>query len=124
MDLSSTNVASGLVVDPSSVINKLKSCLNYKTMLSMEPDFNSVGLTIQQSVQGWAVLCRIVDGRPSAGSVVNDYIFLTTLDKSDAEPSERAISIISDFVLNHAGQPSTISDLPNTEIFKRLQSSF
>lgn len=90
------------------LINRIKSCIDYQSIYSMEDGFNSVGLTIQSTAKNRMILCKLVDNIPKAEEAGIDYIFIGGLDISTNEISERVEQKIIDFVLNNAGEEQTV----------------
>lgn len=93
------------------VITKIQAAIDYQTIYAMEDDFNEVGLTIQTTSNSRVILCKIKDGKPYTKEVVEDYIFVGSLDKSDEELSDRAVSKICDFVQNTKGKKSKVENI-------------
>jgi len=96
------------------LLDKLRLCSNYNNLFGLEKDFNSVGLTLQPTFQNWIALCKIEEGKPSAKSIMEDYMFISPIEKkSDTIPS-RTIECITDFVCNNAGKPASLEDSTTT----------
>lgn len=94
----------------SSVVSKILRCVNYHTLLSLEKEFNSVGLTLQHTSQNWVVLCKLRGGKPINDNVLDDYIFLISLDHKHDEITQRALQVITDFVQNAAGDADEVKN--------------
>lgn len=100
--------------DLKEVLYKVNQCIDYHTLYALEPEFNKVGLTIQTSSKNRTVLCKLIDGKPITESIIDDYIFIGTLDGSSTELSERAIEKVSDFIRASAGPPSKVQNIART----------
>ena len=95
-------------------IEKIRNCIDYNALYCMEEDFNRVGLTIQQTPKRRMILCKIINGRPYAEKIIEDYIFISSLDNRDAEVSLRAIDCIINFVQAASSDPSKVEDVART----------
>lgn len=96
------------------ITNKIRQCIDFQSIYALEEDFNKVGLTVQTTPSNRVVLCKIVEGKPSAKQVIDDYIFIGSLDNSLAELSDRTAAKIVDFINNNRSGPSKIMDVPRT----------
>jgi hypothetical protein len=96
------------------LLYKIKNLVYFDTLFALEEDFNRTGLSVQLSGGNRVILCRIVGGKAKATAAMEDYIFLGPFAYAEAkqEVSNRLISSISDFVMNHAGPPGKIENLP------------
>jgi hypothetical protein len=92
-------------------LKKIGMCLDYQALYSMEPDFNEIGLTVQTTPQNRMILCKIHDNKPLAESIIDDYIFIGSLDTATNEISERATEKIKEFVKEAAGEKSEIKNI-------------
>jgi hypothetical protein len=96
------------------LLHKIRKCLNYRTLFSLESEFNKVGLTLQHTSQNWIVLCKIDDDKPLAKEVIDDFIFLAPLDQKHVELTPRALEIITDFTQNNASGAAEVADRGRT----------
>lgn len=96
------------------ITNKVRQCIDFQSIYALEEDFNKVGLTVQTTSSNRVVLCKIVEGKPSAKQVIDDYIFIGSLDNSLIELSDRTAGKIVDFINNNRSGPSKIADVPRT----------
>jgi hypothetical protein len=96
------------------LLYKIKNLVYFDTLFALEEDFNKTGLSVQLSGGNRVILCKIVEGKAKASVAMEDYIFLGPFAYAEAkqEISGRLISSISDFVMNHAGSPGKIENLP------------
>ena len=92
------------------LIAKIQNCPNYRNLVALEEDFNNIGLSIQYTPKDWFVLCKIVDNRPVALNVFEDYIFLNTVDRLTEELTQRMSKCIIDFAQNKSSGPTKILD--------------
>jgi len=93
------------------LIYKIGQCIDYQSLYALEESFNKCGLTIQTTSRNRMILCKLRDGRPVSESVVDDYIFVGSIDGMSKEISERATEKISDFVRTNAGKPDKVQDM-------------
>jgi predicted histidine transporter YuiF (NhaC family) len=96
------------------LLYKIKNLVYFDTLFALEEDFNKTGLSVQLSGGNRVILCKIIGGKAKASVAMEDYIFLGPFAYAEAkqEISGRLISSISDFVMNHAGSPDKIENLP------------
>ena len=93
------------------VVNRIEHCIDYQSLYAMEEDFNSIGLTIQTTSNKRMTLCKLIGGKPVTNKIIDDFIFVGSLDTSTNELSDRATSKICDFVRANAGQPNKIENI-------------
>jgi hypothetical protein len=91
---------------------KLRSVVYFDTLYAMEREFNSVGLSIQCTTCNRQVLCRVCRGKPIIGNMLDDYIFIGSLDNKNAEVPEKLLSVVTDFMMNNAGSPCVLMNAP------------
>lgn len=96
------------------ITNKIRQCIDFQSIYALEEEFNKVGLTVQTTPSNRVVLCKIVEGKPFAKQVIDDYIFIGSLDHSLMELSDRTASKIVDFINNSRGTPAKIIDVPRS----------
>lgn len=96
----------------SKVIYKIKNCTDYDSLYAMNKDMNSVGLAIVPTTKDKMILCKIVDGKPYAQNIVDDFIFIGCISNKDEQLSDRTLNIIIDFVSNNASGPAELIDAP------------
>lgn len=97
--------------DPSSLISKIRQCIDWQSIYALEEEFNSCALTIQTTPNNRVILCRIEKNKPVAKSIIDDYIFLASMSNSFDELSERAEQKLIDFVQNRCGKPTSIKNI-------------
>lgn len=93
------------------VLHKISQCLDFQNLYALEEDFNKVGLTIQTTSKNRMILCKLRKGKPLAEKVIDDFIFIGTLDNPTRELSENMAEKISDFVRNNQSKPDKVKDL-------------
>jgi hypothetical protein len=93
------------------LVDKLGRCIDYQSVYALEEEFNKAGLTIQTTSNSRMVLCRLQEGKPIAQNVVDDYIFIGSLDAAINELTDRAVMKMCDFVRTNA---STADKVRNT----------
>lgn len=94
----------------SKLLYKISQCIDYQNLYALEEDFNKAGLSVQTTSRNRMILCRLVEGKIITERVIDDYIFIGSLDESTKELSESQIQKISDFVRNRSGDPSTVQN--------------
>lgn len=57
------------------------------------------------------VLCKLVDGSPITENVVDDYIFIGSIEESTKDISDRTVEKICDFVRTNSGAPSKVENV-------------
>jgi len=93
------------------LLYKISQCIDFQNLYALEEEFNKVGLTIQTTSKNRMILCKLRKGRPLAEKVVDDYIFIGTLDNPTREITEKVAEKISDFVRNNQGKSDKVKDL-------------
>jgi hypothetical protein len=93
------------------LIYKIEQSIDYQCLYALEEEFNKVGLTVQTTAKNRLILCKLREGRPLAESIVDDYIFIGSLDTMTNELSDRTTSKISDFVRTNAGNPGKVQNV-------------
>ena len=102
------------------LLYKLNECINWDTVFAMEKDFNKIGLTLQPTTKDRVVLCRLVEGQPSAQEIGEDYMFLASQAERGISLTERHVRIISDFCINCASKPSLVEGPPRRKWMQGL----
>ena len=92
-------------------LRKINMCLDYQAVYSMEPDFNEIGLTVQTTSNNRMILCKIKNGRPLAESIIDDYMYIGSLDTATNEVSERAINKIVEFMHSAGGEKGELKNV-------------
>jgi len=97
-----------------ALLYKIRNLVYLDTIFSLEEDFNRIGLTVQLSSGNRAILCKIVEGRAAASSVMDDYMFLGSFAGTEAkqEVPPKLIATLSDFVMNKAGASAKVTSAP------------
>jgi hypothetical protein len=99
-----------------ALLRKVNDVVYFDTLFSLEEDFNKVGLSVQLSGGNRVILCKIVGGKASAATIMEDYIFIGPFAGAGAEQeiSERLMSSISNFISHNAGTPAKIESTQRT----------
>jgi hypothetical protein len=90
---------------------KIRQCIDYQSLYALEEEFNNFGLTIQTTAQNRVILCKLRNGKAKADKVIDDYIFVGSLEKSADEISDRAAQKIVDFVQNAKGNKGKLKNV-------------
>jgi len=94
------------VVD--KLVDKLGRCIDYQSVYALEEEFNKAGLTVQTTSNNRVILCKLQEGRPVANNVVDDYIFIGSLDAAINELTDRAVMKMCDFVRTNASMADKV----------------
>ena len=94
-----------------SLVNKIQSSTDYHCIYALEEEFNKCGLTIQPTSRNRMALCRMVDGRPISEKVVEDYIFIGSVDDLSKDLTDRIVDKVCQFVRTNAGAPGEIQNV-------------
>ena len=84
------------------LIDKLTRCLDYQSVYALEEEFNKAGLTIQTTSNNRIILCRLQEGKAVTENIIDDYIFIGSLETAINEITDRAVMKISDFIRTNA----------------------
>ena len=95
----------------SKTLYKVRNCPNYETLFSMEEEFNKIGLTFQQTPKSRMILCKIEGNRPHASVIIEDYIFIGSLNNRDETLNEHALECIMNFIMNSSSAPSIVTNV-------------
>lgn len=79
------------------LIDKVKCCCDYRSLLKLQEDLHNHGLTIESLQSGKHILCIIQNGRPVAEDLFIDYIYL---EKSSLleDINDLKRDVITDFI--------------------------
>ena len=94
-----------------SLLYKIGQCIDYQNLYALEESFNKVGLTVQTTSHNRMLLCKLVNGGPITENVVDDYIFIGSLDNVTKEITKEAAEKIMDFVRTNAGQAGKVENV-------------
>lgn len=89
-----------------NVVYKVEQCIDYQNLYALEEDFNAIGLTVQTTPNRRMILCKLVDSKPVANKIIEDFIFVGSLDTAMNEISDRGALKICDFIRTNHGSPS------------------
>ncbi len=89
----------------------LYRCLD--DFMTLESKFNQIGMTIQRTVGNNVILCKIVNNRPQANNLLEDYVFICK-NRNNALDENR-IRLIQKFILENADDPSFIQNRDHTD---------
>jgi hypothetical protein len=93
------------------LLYKIGQCINYQNLYGLEEQFNKVGLTIQTTSHNRMLLCKLINGAPIIENVVDDYIFIGSLDDMNRDLTEKTAEKIMDFVRTNAGPAGKIENM-------------
>lgn len=94
----------------SKVLYKVSQCIDYQNLYALEEDLNKIGMTVQTTSKNRMILCKLQGGRPISEHVIDDYIFIGSIEDSTKELSENITQKISDFIRNKAGGPDIVKN--------------
>lgn len=93
------------------LVNKLSQCIDFQSLYALEEDLNRVGMTIQTTANNRMILCKLMEGRPVANNVIEDYVFVGSLETATRELTDRAVNKICDFVRMNAGNADAVKNV-------------
>jgi hypothetical protein len=93
------------------LLYKIGQCVDYQCFYALEEDFNKIGLTIQTTSRNRMILCKLQDGSPVTEKIIDDYIFVGSLDESTKELTDRTVEKICDFVRTNVGTPGKVENI-------------
>ena len=92
------------------LIYRIGQCTDYQCLYALEEAFNKCGLTIQTTSRNRMILCKLRNGKPVSEHVIDDYIFVGSLEDHARELTDRISEKICDFVRTNAGEPSKVEN--------------
>lgn len=98
----------------SLVLEKVKRCLTYRYLASIEEDLNNVGLAVAKTIGGRLILCKIKNEKPCIDKFLDDYIYLTEDHKLDDSIDDRMINLLIEFIDKSHGEPSKVINKPRS----------
>lgn len=93
------------------VLYKVSQCIDYQNLYALEEEMNKVGLSVQTTSNNRMILCRLQEGKVVTEKVIDDYIFIGSLNDATRELSESQIQKISDFIRNRSGPSGKVENL-------------
>jgi hypothetical protein len=93
------------------LVYKVGQCIDYQSLYALEEDFNRVGLTVQTTSRNRMILCKLVNGGPITEKVIDDYIYIGSLDDLSRELTDRSSEKICDFIRTNAGTPGKVENI-------------
>lgn len=96
--------------DLGKLLYKIGQSIDYQSIYALEESFNKVGLTIQTTSHNRMILCKLVNGGPITENVVDDYIFIGSLDERGKEVTDRVAEKVCDFVRTNAGPAGKVEN--------------
>lgn len=93
------------------VLYKVSQCIDYQNLYALEEEMNKVGLSVQTTSNNRMILCRLLEGKVVTEKVIDDYIFIGSLNDATRELSESQIQKISDFIRNRSGPSGKVENL-------------
>lgn len=94
------------------VTEQINQSADYQGVYVLESSLNKIGLTIQTTTNNRMILCKLRDNKPLVENVVDDYIFIGSLDTATKGLSECAVNKIVDFVRVSAGPAGSLKNVP------------
>jgi len=82
--------------------DKVKRCQDFDSLFMLEEDFNSVGLTLRETVNRKMALCRVEDGSFASNKMLDDFIFVGYADDPRALLLDEMRGYICEFVDENA----------------------
>ena len=96
------------------LIKKLYDIVYLDNFLSLIKEFNKVGLTVHRTYNNRYILCKLINGAPSATELFADYMFLGNINNNNETASDKLIDKVVEFVSNCKGEASTpVINRPN-----------
>lgn len=80
------------------VIDKIKICHDYGTLHQLNEDFNSIGLALVKTVSNKMILCKIKENKPCVDKILQDYIFVGSVNEHKNELSNKFVSCLIEFI--------------------------
>jgi len=96
------------------IVDMILQCYDRKSLYSLEPELNTIGLTIQKTNNNQYVLCRIKDGRPTLGKPIYDHIYIGNTNNELSPIPNKLIKTILRFINKHRGEPAAITNEHNS----------
>ena len=97
--------------DVDKLIYRIGQCTDYQCLWALEESFNKSGLTIQTTSRNRMILCKLVGGNPISENIIDDYIFVGSLDEMSRELTDRTVEKICDFVRTNAGKSDKVKNI-------------
>lgn len=97
--------------DVDKLIYRIGQCTDYQCLWALEESFNKSGLTIQTTSRNRMILCKLVGGKPISENIIDDYIFVGSLDEMSRELTDRTVEKICDFVRTNAGKSDKVKNI-------------
>lgn len=91
-----------------------KKCYDFRSLYATEEQLNSIGLTIQQTMDDKMILCRIRGGKPIAENLATDHIYVGDIHSLDREIPPRLLQIILEFIQDTSSEPAVVNYDTNT----------
>lgn len=110
-EMAELKTTSNIREDVENLVRKIYQCMDYQNVYALENDFNKVGLSVQTTSNGRMVLCKLQEGKIVAENVVDDFIFIGSIEGATKELSERAVNKIQEFVRASAGSPGKVMNM-------------
>lgn len=93
------------------LLYKIEQSTDFQCLYALEEAFNKCGLSIQTTSNSRMILCKLRGGKPVTEQVIDDYIFVGSIQEKTKELSDRLVTKINDFVRTNAGAPSKVENL-------------
>jgi len=94
------------------LIDKVKCCCDYRSLLKLQKDLHKHGLTIESLQSGQHILCKIQNGKPVAEDLFIDYIYL---EKSSLleDINDLKRDVIADFIERNISSEELLDQSPS-----------
>lgn len=93
------------------LIKKIEMCIDYQSLFALEESFNKCGLTVQTTARNRTILCKLREGKPVTEKIIEDYIFLGSLNTLSEEISEISGKKICLFIRENAGPAGKVENM-------------
>jgi hypothetical protein len=97
------------------LIERIEKCYDFGSLYILKEDLHKIGLTIHPTVSNKMVLCKIVDGRPSAEQLTEDFIFVGHKLEPDYPIPDRLLKCVVEFVQKNTSDAAEIIEQDATD---------
>lgn len=88
------------------ILRRIKMCVDWKTLYALGPEMPQIGLAMVETDGKAKVLCKLENGKPLVGKILDEYIYLGT-DNAGLIASQY-LDLISTFVKQNGGSPQVL----------------
>lgn len=89
------------------LVRKLYDIVYLDNFLALSKEFNKIGLTIHRTYKNRYILCKLINGTPSATELFSDYMFIGNISDTNEVASDKLIEKVVEFITKQCGDPST-----------------